>query len=166
MDIKREITIEAPAERVWRTVGENFGNVGEWATGVYTSSLNLEQPGEGAVRTCVTAFGDIDEALYVFDPRQLKLAYEATGLPWFVRKAVNRWSLEALGEQQTRLRIHATFTLMPVVGWLMAPLMKRQMAKAFAAVGEDLKHVIESGDIHPRKRKEQEKHQPQQPAAA
>ena len=46
MDIKASITIAAPLARVWQVAGDDFGNVGAWATGVYSSELH-----PGATRT-------------------------------------------------------------------------------------------------------------------
>ena len=52
--------------------------------------------------------GESSEALTHFDRQAHVLEYEATdGLPWFVRSAKNRWSVDAHGPEECIVKSHA-----------------------------------------------------------
>ncbi len=99
MELRAEVMINSPADDAWLVVGERFGEIGDWASGVTVSALD-GPPGPGRVRTChIVGFGPIGpgvirERLVHFDPAARSLSYEAAGgMPSFVERAVSRWSV-------------------------------------------------------------------------
>lgn len=143
--IKQEVLIHAPAEKVWEVLGERFGDVATWAVGIHRSHML-----DAEVRHCDTLLGPVRERLLEFDQKTQCLEYEAvTAPPWF-RRATNRWCVDDLGPGQSRVRIHAKITLKPVYGHLMMLLSAPRMRR-LSTVLADLKYYVETGDPHPRK---------------
>jgi hypothetical protein len=158
VELTGEIVVGAPAHAVWAELGERFGHIGEWAAPIAASSLDGE-PRVGAVRTCHTArFGPvapgvITERLTAFDPAAMAFAYEAVGgMPGFVRRASNRWSVHPQGERRCLVRTHATLELRgPAV--LLSFFLKWRLHTGGARVLDELRYRIEHGRPHPRKRR-------------
>jgi hypothetical protein len=156
MEMRAEVVISAPAEHAWGVVGERFGEIGEWASPITRSSMD-GPPGVGQVRTChVAGFGPvapgvIRERLVTFDPEARSLSYEAAhGLPGFVMRAVNRWSVHPGPGRSCTVRIHATLTLRPVTRPL-GPVLRWRMRADTRRVLADLRHRVETGRPHPAK---------------
>lgn len=160
MDLHNEILIEKPAVAVWDTLGERFAHVSDWAAPITESSCTVGEGGRpdvGTVRACsIEGFGPvkpgvIKERLLAFDRSAMSLEYEAAeGMPGFVARAVNRWSVHAVDEERCRVRIHATLTLRGPMK-IFACLIKWQMQSGGANVAEELKYFLEQGAPHPRK---------------
>jgi hypothetical protein len=156
MELQAEVEIGAPASVAWVVLGERFGQIGEWATPIIASSLEGE-PVIGAVRTCrIAGFGPvapgvIKERLIAFAPERTSLVYEAIdGMPRFVRRSVNRWSVHARDERTCAVRAHATVELSRLAT-VLSPLLKRKLQHDGARVLEELRFRIEHGHPHPRK---------------
>jgi hypothetical protein len=158
MEVHSEVRIDAPAERVWNALGERFMNIGEWAAPI-TSSCPFGPAGlgVGATRSCAHASvgpikaGVVKERLVLFDRTKMALEYEAIeGMPGFVLRAVNRWTVERVDEHRSVVRIHATLTLAGPIR-LLSWLVKWQMTVTGVRVGEELKYFVENGRPHPRK---------------
>lgn len=151
------VTVEAPASTAWKVLGEGFGHISEWASLINASSLDREL-GVGAVRTCQIArfgpvpAGTIEERLIDFHPAGLSFGYEAlSGMPRFVGRAVNRWSVTPLGANRCMITSKAILELQGPMR-LMGPALKRGMLHNAAQVLAELKHRLEYGQPHPRKR--------------
>src|SRR5215470_991738 len=98
MELHGEVIINAPAQAAGALLGEQFGDIGQWAVPIVHSSVD-SRPGRGSVRTCQIArsgpfpAGIIKERLLEFDPVAMSLAYQSVeGMPAFVSRAINRWS--------------------------------------------------------------------------
>lgn len=152
-----EFGVDAPAAEVWRVLGEDFGNVAQWAASLRASSIDGDVS-VGATRTCeVEAFGPfaprtLTERLEVHDARGMRFTYSASsGLPSMIRAAKNRWSVEALGEVHSRARSHISIEL---AWWALplAPLIAWRMRPGIEEVGEELAYRVERGQPHPRNR--------------
>lgn len=158
MELRNEVIIEAPAERVWHAIGDRFMNVSEWAAPITASCpLGAAELGVGVTRTCkIAPFGPVKagvvkERLTRFDRDAMAFEYEALeGLPSFVGHAVNRWSVSRVDDCRARLRIHATLTIRGPMA-LLAWAIKWQLESAGAKVAEELKYFVENGRPHPRK---------------
>lgn len=158
MEVRSEIHVDAPAERVWDALGERFMHIGEWAVPITSSCpLGPNEPGVGVTRCCSHASvgpfkaGIVQERLSVFDRANMALEYEAVeGMPSFVSRAVNRWSVTSVSECRSIVRIHATLTLRGPAR-LLSCVVKWQMEAVGARVGEELKYFVENGRPHPRK---------------
>lgn len=155
IELRIEVEVEAPAAEAWRVLGDQFGTIGEWASGLRASSLD-GAVGVGAVRTCDVAdfgpfsAGRITEEVLEFDRRAMRFTYASrSGMPRMVQAAKNRWSIEALGSDRCRVRSHASIDLhwwaLPLATW--AGWGMRSGADRFV---EELRHRIETGTAHPR----------------
>lgn len=158
MELRNEIIIEAPIERVWHALGERFMQVSEWAAPITASCpVGAAELGVGVTRSCNIApfgpvkAGTVTERLTRFDRDAMAFEYEALeGMPGFVGHAVNRWSIARVDDRRSQLRIHATLTLRgPMV--LLGCFIKWQLESSGAKVAEELKYFVENGKPHPRK---------------
>jgi len=156
IELRTEVELDVPAAQAWHVLGEEFGSIGDWASGLRSSSL--DRPVEvGAMRTCeLRAFGPfpsgrIVEELLEFDRDAMKFAYAPTsGMPPMFNEAVNRWSVEPLGNDRCRVWSHASVD----VRWWALPLATFFGNRIRASVGtfaEEMRHRIEKGQAHPRK---------------
>lgn len=157
MEIREKINIAAPASEAWRIIGEEFGDIGQWASPISTSSISSD-PSVGAVRTChiggfgPIAAGMIKEKLIAFQPERMQFQYDAVeGLPSFIAHATNHWSIETVDANTCTVQTHATLKLSGIYA-LLGPILKIKMAHDGYAVLEELKFHIENGQPHPRKR--------------
>lgn len=156
MKIQNEIVINQAVAAVWAIVGDQFGDAQLWASAlIHTHGHGRAVSGQVCEsRTCdIKGMGRIREKLLDFDPKRHSLKYEvAEGFPFFVERGVNRWTLTAEGGS-TRVQSTAEITTRGLVGRLMAPMMKMQMARLMRQSLEELKHYVETGTPHPRKAK-------------
>lgn len=159
MELHNQIVIDAPAARVWHVIGERFMHISEWAAPITTSCpVGEGKPGVGVTRACtIVPFGPvkagvITERLTSFDRDAMSLAYEATsGMPRFVVHAANRWTVTPLEAARSRLHIDATVTLRGPLR-LLGFFLGWQLRAGGARVAAELKHFVEHGGPHPRKR--------------
>ncbi len=156
MQVKRELTINASADKLWQIIGEDYNNVGDWTSEVPSSKPNPDLPaGEG--RVCSTSgFGDAKETITEYDERRRALSYvaEVEKMPFFVRQMGNSWRIEARDDNRSVVHMHLKGDLLPVFSQLMGPIMKRQLAKSADTILEELKYYAETDKIHPRKQKQ------------
>lgn len=151
-----EVELDAPASAAWQILGEEFGDVGKWATGLLATSVDREV-GVGAVRTCdiegLGPFpaGRITEELLEFDPGNMRFTYAATsGMPAMFERAQNRWSIESVGPDRCRVRSHASID----VHWWALPFARWagwSIQSGVRRFGEELRYRVEQGRAHPRK---------------
>jgi hypothetical protein len=158
MEVRNQIGVDAPAARVWEALGEGFMRVGDWAAPVISScALGPTTPAVGVTRCCSHAAvgpikaGIVQERLTLFDREGMALEYEAVeGMPSFIVRAVNRWSVERVDDQRSMVRIHATLALRGPVR-LFSWLVKWRLEAVGERVAEELKYFVEHGWPHPRK---------------
>ncbi|MEL6150237.1 MAG: SRPBCC family protein [Chloroflexota bacterium] len=156
MKLSSTVVINAPAEKVWQVVAHDFAKIGEWASGVEKSVINVEAATpEGATvggRVCsVPGFGQIRETFTEYDEAGKTFTYEATGMPFFVTSAHNGWAVQAIDANTSRVSFNLEMNVLPLVGTLMAIPMKMQLTKLLDEATEELKYYVEIGEIHPRK---------------
>ncbi|MEM6395147.1 MAG: SRPBCC family protein [Bacteroidota bacterium] len=157
MEIKRNFTINQPADRVWEVLGNQFGQACEWVTGLYHSEAS-GNPASGNAqsvkRTCDTNQGKIKEEIRAFDPKNYHLSYAVIeGFPSFVKSGVNTWRLMPKGNK-TEVDVHFVAELQGVLGFLMKPIMRMQLGKVFDQAVNDLKVFVETGKPSQAKSKE------------
>jgi len=155
MKLQMELELRASAERAWQILGEGFGNICEWTSSLSSSVLEGELR-EGGIRCCVSSqsfgpfkAGTVKERLVEFDPSTMTYAYEAfEGLPGFVKRAGNRWSIEKIDEQRCIVRSDATLELKGMLK-IFAPFMKMFMRKDLEKFVEEMRYRIEQDTPHP-----------------
>ena len=105
IQIKGQITINTPADKAWRVLAHEFGNIGHWATAIAESAAVTDQPApDGSAcsgRVCTApSFGDVQENFTYYDEARMRFGYIATrGLPGFITHAENNWSVRSLGAE-------------------------------------------------------------------
>lgn len=157
MKIQRHITIDAPPEKVWKVLGQDFDQVDQWASSV-THSVSrtggqklASAPMAG--RTCETEIGPVKEAILEFDEDQRIVAYsaQAQDFPFFVKDMQNRWALTEAPGRRTEVDMLMSARLLFPFNLVMTLPMKMQIGKLLTFAVEELKHYVETGKPHPRK---------------
>lgn len=155
IQIVTEALIDRPAADVWRILGDGYSEISKWARAVTHSEGPAERSCQvGDVRSCTVAgMGELREKITEFDPTTYVLAYEVTeGLPPVIRKGSNSWRLAPEGER-TRLLMTGEAELRFPFGLILAPFLRLKLGRLFRDTVEDLKHYVETGQPHPRKRR-------------
>ena len=152
-----EITIDAPLDRVWTVMAEDFAGIGKWSSGVKRStgsgpSMNGSACTERACEIAAMGFSDTKERIVEFTPRD-RIRYELyDGLPGFVIQAINGWHFEAV-EGGARVRGQTDMDVKGPIGLMMGGFMKKNLTRVLGEMAEEAKHYIETGQVHPRKAK-------------
>ncbi|MEM6457467.1 MAG: SRPBCC family protein [Acidobacteriota bacterium] len=159
VSIVRRVTLDASADAAWRVIAEQFDQVDRWASDVHRAT---SRPGAAAHpaaadapvagRACATPLGPVEESIVLYDAQTRTLAYEAEApdMPFFVRGLRNRWTVTEIDRGRTQVQTRVTVDLMAPFGWVMGPLMKRQIGKLLSTAVDDLKVYVETGRPHPR----------------
>ena len=159
-ELEKEIVINVPAEELWEMVGPGFEEVYKWSSNVDHSEGSGTSLFEGATcseRACnvnVKGFSKINETLTKYDQNQMVLAYEVNdGMPGFVTKAANEWTVIPVNDYQSKLVMKAVFGSKGLMGTLMNGMMKKKMSKTLDTVLQDAKIYAETGQISGAKQK-------------
>jgi len=134
VELLHTFAIPASADAVWEVLGEQFGDVAQFASGVRSSSMDGPLC-VGATRSCESEpFGPfpsshITEQLVEFSREARRFTYVAGGdLPAFIPASTNRWSVQPVDAGNSRVSCHASLDLAwwalpaaPLVGWLVRP---------------------------------------------
>ena len=134
MEIHTEFEIAASSAEVWETAAEGFGEIGQWASALASTHREGEL-GVGCVRVCESQAGwpfkagVVRERLVSFEPELRRFSYEAfEGLPSFMPRAVNRWTLIDLGPDRCLVRTHATVETRGAAS-LLSPLVRAMVGR-------------------------------------
>jgi hypothetical protein len=166
IQIKRQITINVSADKVWNILAHHFDHIGRWASAIPESRAVTDWPApEGAEvggRVCtpsVAGFGDIQEKFTYYDEQAMRFGYQAIGggLPSFIKRAENNWTVRSLGPNQCVVEARGEIDLRLIPGLFLAPFLKLQMGRTGTQTFEELKYFIEHDQPHPRKLKAQQK---------
>jgi hypothetical protein len=160
-----QITINAPAEKVWRVLAHEFGSIGRWASTIPQSEAVTDRPAPGDAQVCgrvcstvVPGFSAVREQFLYYDEQGMRFGYEATdGRPAFIMRAQNNWVVRALDPQTSVVEVRAELDLPWFSGVFLAPLLKLFMGRTSAQLFEELKYYVERDQPHPRKLKAQQK---------
>jgi Polyketide cyclase / dehydrase and lipid transport len=113
-DIHRARTIAARAQEVWDVLAD-FGSLSSWADNADHSCILFSGPGGGAVGTARRVQIKRDtlvERIIEFDPPHA-LAYDIEGLPGWVRKVTNRWTVAARAGDSAAVTLTSTVEIGP-----------------------------------------------------
>lgn len=162
MEIKREIIVDKNIQDVWEVLGNQYTEAYKWAGGLYHSEGFGAPVLEGAScssRACDTSFGQLREEIRTFDAKNFRLEYEVVeGFPGFVKNGTNRWQLTQMDHQQTKVTMRFTASTPGLIGAVMGTMMKLQLGKGLSSALSEFKHYVETGQPHPNKVKDMEKH--------
>ncbi len=159
-EVQKEMTINVPAAELWQMVGPGFIDVYKWSSNVDHAIGKGISDFEGAVcdeRFCdvnVKGFSKISEKLVKYNQADMNLAYEVReGMPGFVSKAVNDWTVVAVGQNQSKLIMKAEFKTKGLMGRMMNGMMEKKMNKTLDVILNDAKTYAETGKISMAKEK-------------
>ncbi len=151
-----ETVINAPINDVWAVLAEDWAGIGKWSSGV-SHSQGFGEPIGGSdytIRACeITAagFDDTKEQILEYDAENHLIRYElADGLPGFVKDAINVWTLEETADG-TLIKGKTTMRATGIMGGMMKGIMKGATRKALESMARELKHYVETGELHPDK---------------
>lgn len=159
MVINKQIEIDNSIENVWNILGHDFTHPYKWASAVTHSEGHGKQFAslECDERACQTSMGNIREKITHYSDEQYTLSYDIVeGLPLFVSKGKNKWSLIKKTESKTILYIQMEMILKPWA-FFMSPMTKIMFNKLASQLSEDFAYYAENGKPHPRKLKIMEK---------
>ncbi|MEM7765807.1 MAG: SRPBCC family protein [Pseudomonadota bacterium] len=155
--VERRILIDAPMEDVWQNTAESFAGIDQWDANVKRSSAFGDPPPGAPVggRECqLYKGGPTVEELVQWDSDTRVFAYDiAKGLPGFVQQARNTWTHESSGHNSTQLTMRLELVVSGLLGRLMRAPMRSQLGKLLERAQAELKHYVETGTPHPRKRR-------------
>ena len=160
--VSSSVLIEAPIEKVWEVIAEEFADIGIWFSGVSHSEGFGVPAGDSpySIRACkmtTTGLDTIKEEITEFDKENYLLRYALfDGLPLFVKNAENIWKLEGRDEG-TFVTCTTKMRVTGVLGFATKGMMRRTNRKALESMTEEVKHYIETGQPHPDKVAWQEK---------
>lgn len=157
--IKQSEIINVSADALWNIIKE-FDNVGIFFSSIDHAEGIGEPEFKGATcseRICyvsIRGYSEIHEKLTLFNPQKKELAYELTsGGPSFLIFAGNHWSIEAVGNNQSILKMKATMRLKRFMGFLFGGKLKRTIERQLPNALNELKIYAETGNLHPAKKK-------------
>ncbi len=153
-----EITIDAPAEKVWDILARRYCEIAGWTRAVQRSwPMRQEQiPPEVQVapaapfpgRMVVTPLGQLGEVLTEYSEPERSFTFLALGVPGIVTRSTDRTTVHALGPSRCRVTLEIELLL-----WggfrILEPLLKRRIARALQPMLEDLKHFAETDTLAP-----------------
>ena len=175
MKIEKTLSIDAPAERVWKILGPDYVRAGDWASSVYASAAsepsreNAATAGHSAAagrrraplitgapaagQTCQTSLGPFTESLTAYDESRMHIAYSATGakMPGFVRSLSNAFHVTPDGPGRSTVRLALSADIAQPFALLMGWVMRRQFDTVLDETLDDLRVYAETGRPSPRK---------------
>lgn len=152
--LEKEIIVNVSAAELWKMVGPGFIEVYKWSSNVDHAEGSGTPEFEGAScsnRSCnvnVKGFDKIDEELTKYNATQMNLAYAVKeGMPGFITKAVNDWTVVSIDETHSKLVMKAEFESKGLMGKMMNGMMRKKMAETLETVLNDAKVYAETGKV-------------------
>lgn len=157
-EVQKGMVINVSADELWKMVGPGFIDVYKWSSNVDHAEGKGTPEFDGAVcneRYCdvnVKGFSSISEKITKYDESGKTLAYAIVeGMPGFVTKAVNDWTVVPINKTQSRLVMKAEFRVKGLMGTLMKGMMEKKMNETLETVLNDAKIFAETGKISEEK---------------
>lgn len=152
--IRQHRVVNASAKRAWEVLGEEWGDIDEWSSVIAHSDFTpvRGKPAVGAKRTCeIPGSPGFKETVLSYDERGRTISHVADeGMPPFVRRAENTWSVTPLGPNRSRIDMHFTGQIQPGTPAPAVGMLKQQFAPMIDMTTVELVHYIETGERHPR----------------
>jgi len=145
MQLQKQVIIDAPASKVWSTIGENYASVGDWASIINESGGRKSESGALEGRTCESTYGSVKEMITAYDEDSRLLSYQADGLPAMFKEGGNTWQVHALDARRSKVTMDLQMKLAPIPGFFMGWMIKSKMSKDTDQLMQDLKQFVETG---------------------
>ncbi len=160
MKFSKQITVNAPAEKVWEVLGRDFANIGVWSTAVSHSVANdklaIVNNSPVGGRYCDTSFGKISEEFTAFDDDKKTFSFKGVFDSKMFTSVINTSGLRTIDENTTEVSFGPNIQL-SFIGTLMYPMIRMMLGKAVDTILEDLKYFVENGKPSPKKLAAQKK---------
>ena len=160
MKFSKQITVNAPAEKVWEVLGRDFANIGVWSTAVSNSVANdklaIVNNSPVGGRYCDTSFGKISEEFTAFDDDKKTFSFKGVFDSKMFTSVINTSGLRTIDENTTEVSFGPNIQL-SFIGTLMYPMIRMMLGKAVDVILEDLKYFVENGKPSPKKLAAQKK---------
>ena len=154
MNIIKKTTINKPVEEVWEVLGNQFGEISNWASIIKESKVYGESKMNGvnySIRETNTLNGITKQEITSFEPEKHSLSYKSlTGTPPIIKEVRALWSLTKSDSNTTNLVMDFNAD-MKGLGFILVPIVKKKMGKIGDDLIEELKFYVENGKQHPRK---------------
>jgi hypothetical protein len=155
MNIRTEVIIEKNANDVWQVMGIQFDEIHVWASFFKGSKPSGENKFAGinfSARDTIVEGGTNTHSLDLFDAENFILSYTVTaGAPPFTNQAGAEWALEIIDEHTSKASITVNMELKDGIPEKKVSEVKSWLNKSSNDMLEDLKHYVETGNLHPRK---------------
>ncbi|MFT7614591.1 MAG: hypothetical protein ACI9J3_003573 [Parvicellaceae bacterium] len=154
MKFSKEVTINAPAEKVWDIVGHNFADIGKYDGLVSSSVINHDLPKLNGSpyggRVCESSFGTINEKFIEYDEGGMTFSFQGDIKSPVFSNVINTVAVIAVNE--TTSKIIATPNVdLTFLGKVMFPLIRLSLGSAVGNGLLDLKYFAENDKVSPRK---------------
>ncbi|PCI90160.1 hypothetical protein COB18_01850 [Candidatus Kaiserbacteria bacterium] len=154
MKFSKEITINAPAEKVWDILAHKFTEVGSWARSIPHSVVNNEaqkvnnSPVGG--RVCETSIGHISEEFIDYNEEGMTFSFKGVITSIMFSNVISTNTVEVIDENTSKVTVTPSIDL-KVLGLLMYPLIRMSLSKTINEVLIDLKYFAENDRPSPEK---------------
>lgn len=158
--ITQSRTTRASLDKTWDLTAKGFGDVHLWASSISHASLRRPADGSwvGSERTCrVAGFPEIKETLLSFDEAGRSFSYQVlAGLPPFLQRAVNTWTLTPASGGGTVVTMRLELDVAPGTPMPALEKTKTQFLQVLDLAAEELVFYLDTGKPHPRKQQAQQ----------
>ncbi len=166
MRIQKTISIDAPAEKVWDVLWNQYHQVCDWASTVNHSEKREVIQTKYGGRNCHSTWGEISEIVDEVDKKNMSYTYYADGLPSIMKSAKNTWKVSPKSVNTSEVSIDLDIELAPVpkalMSWMIVPKMKKDSIQTLV----DLRYFIETGEQTAAKKKSDIKYFKKNPVKA
>ena len=158
MEFKKNLNINATADRVWEVVAHDFDGVGMWSSGVASSGPNIDATvPDGATvggRICATpGFGDLKETFTEYSEENKQFTFVVSGMPSFITLAQNTVQVQATGLESASVSLHIEMET-NTLGRVMGPMFAIKLKTTLNTFLDELKVYIENDEVSSKKRKQ------------
>lgn len=154
MNIVKKIAINQSIDAVWEVLGNQFGQISNWASLIRESKVYGEAKLNGlnySIRETNTLSGITKQEITSFKPENYSLSYKSiAGTPPIIKEVRAQWSLTKKDSNSTDLVMDFTAD-MKGLGFILAPIAKIKLNKIGDELLDDLKYYLENGKPSPRK---------------
>jgi len=160
MKFSKDITINAPAKKVWDILGHKFADVGQWSSLVSHSVINNDAPkvNKSPVggRLCETSIGKISEEFTAYDEKGMTFSFKGVITSKVFSNVISTNAVTAIDENTSKVTATPNVDL-KAIGILMYPLIKMNLGKLINQGLIDLKYFAENDKPSPEKLASQKK---------
>ncbi len=156
MHIHLEQTVDAPADEAWRVLAHEYVGVDAWSSTVLASRPMTEadltegyssDPAAPVIGRVVTSgFGDVTEALVMYDEAGKTFTFRAGNLPGIIAYSQNTHTVTALSDGTSLV----AYDIYVVPGGVMRLMKGKLRSKMTTGLGHHLEEAaayIETGDV-------------------